>query len=68
MEIYKLFNMLFGWDYVSVTTRNYDYRYLRRVRKSKDGSRYIIFTFGDLLFLSSDGTTDNGYIWRPLTW
>lgn len=66
--MWKLWNKLFGWDYVLLRASMMDYRYIRRVRQNVAGARYVKFCGQDLWFLNDDGKTDNGYLWTALTW
>jgi hypothetical protein len=67
--MWRLFNKLFGWHYVSIASNSGDYRYLRRVRKTEKGILYIDFLPGEQWFLLDEGKVDNGrYKWVPLTW
>ena len=66
--MWRLWNKLFGWHYVALTSHMLEYRYLRRVRKTKSGMPYVEFTPNTLWFLLKDGETDSGYKWVSLTW
>ena len=66
--MWLIFNKIFGWDYVVIQSRCLSYRYIRRLKKSPANDMYITFVPGDLWFLNEDNTTDNGYIWKALTW
>jgi hypothetical protein len=66
--MWRLLNKLFGWNYVLIRSGAMDYRYTRKVHKDKRGEMYIVFCWQDIWYLLDDGKTDNGYLWKPLTW
>jgi len=65
--MYRVFNYLFGWDYVVVIAPVMGYRYTLKVHRNKNAGCYVIFAGSEAWFLNADGRTDNGYFWKALT-
>ena len=65
--MWKLWNRLFGWHYVTLRSGSMDCRYTLRARPTKGGETYVEFAGKDIWFLLENGKVDNGYTWKALT-
>ena len=65
--MWKLWNKLFGWQYVSVRSQTLDYRYIERVYLTPEKEPYVLFAGNKAWFLLPEGKVDNGYSWKALT-
>lgn len=63
----KIFKMLFNRHYVIMYSSCGQYAYKKRVFKTKSNEMYVKFA-GRFSFLLDDMTTNDGYLWKPLTW
>lgn len=65
--MWKLWNKLFGWNYIIF--RNGAYSYILRVRVTLTERRsYVYFTSNQIIFLLDEGKTEvESYTWISLT-
>lgn len=63
--MWRIWNWLFGWDYVAVGYGNI--HFIRRVRKLPDGTPYIR-VLDTIERLQKDGRTNYQNEYIPMTW